>query len=66
MKDAKPTIPLGTKFWPLMAAERAEIKSLFKQDRVRPLVRILRFGNSLGKLRFAVLLGVGNKKRSFV
>jgi hypothetical protein len=43
IKDTKPTIPLGARFWPLTADERTAIKSLFKQDHVRRLTRILRF-----------------------
>ena len=39
--DAKPTIPLGKRFWPLDAAERAAVDALFGQDDVRRLVASL-------------------------
>jgi uncharacterized protein (DUF2252 family) len=81
IKDTKPTIPLGAKFWPLTAAEKAGLKHLFKQDDVRHLITMLRSRDddadvemvdaaywmkgcsSLGKLRLAVLLRVGNGKK---
>ena len=39
--DARPTIPLGRRFWPLDAAERAAVDALFAQDDVRRLVASL-------------------------
>jgi uncharacterized protein (DUF2252 family) len=42
IKDTKPTIPLGEKFWPLAAAEKIAIKNLFKQEDVRKLATMLR------------------------
>ena len=82
IKDIKPTIPLGRKFWPLTAAEKGELKTLFHRDNVRHLVTMLRSRDddadveiadaaywmkgcsSLGKLRFAVLIRVGNGKKN--
>ena len=75
--DARPTIPLGKRFWPLSTEERAEIERIFATEEVRRLVTALRSRkndarievldaaywmkgcSSLGRLRFAVLLGVG-------
>jgi uncharacterized protein (DUF2252 family) len=84
IKDTKPTIPLGSSFWPLEKTERSAIKQLFKQDDVRKLATMLRSRkdgasvevldaaywvkgcSSLGRLRLAVVLGIGgNSKRSF-
>ena len=39
--DAKPTIPLGKRFWPLNDEERAAVDALFAQDDVRRLVASL-------------------------
>jgi len=39
--DAKPTIPLGKRFWPLTEAERAAVDDLFAQDDVRGMVASL-------------------------
>jgi uncharacterized protein (DUF2252 family) len=77
IKDIKPTIPLGERFWPLSRAERGEIKRVFDEPAVRRLVTSLKSRedgahfevldaaywmkgcSSLGRLRYAVLLGVG-------
>lgn len=77
IEDAKPTIPLGKRFWPLTRKEKAEISELFRSEEVRRLVTALHSRNSdarvevldaaywvkgcssLGRLRYAVLLGVG-------
>ena len=77
IEDTTPTIPLGKRFWPLTAPERAEIERIFATEEARRLVTTLRFRkddarvtvldaaywkkgcSSLGRLRFAVLLGVG-------
>ena len=40
--DAKPTIPLGKRFWPLSSEERAAVDALFERDDVRRLVTGLR------------------------
>jgi uncharacterized protein (DUF2252 family) len=77
IEDARPMIPLGTRFWPLTKRERGGIAELFARDDVRLLVTSLRSRkngarievldaaywvkgcSSLGRLRYAVLLGVG-------
>ena len=77
IEDVKPTIPLGTRFWPLRNDEKGEIKKLFQREDVQALatsiysredkasIKVLdaaywRKGcSSLGRLRFAVLLGIG-------
>ena len=77
IEDARPMIPLGTRFWPLTKQERGGIAELFARDDVRLLVTSLRSRkngarievldaaywvkgcSSLGRLRYAVLLGVG-------
>jgi uncharacterized protein (DUF2252 family) len=84
LEDAKPTIPLGEKFWPLTPEERAEIDRIFATDDAHRLVTALRSRendahvevldaaycmkgcSSLGRLRFAVLLGVGKNYRKAV
>jgi uncharacterized protein (DUF2252 family) len=81
LEDAKPTIPLGKKFWPLSPEEKAEIERIFATEDARGLVTGLRSRkdtaavevldaaywmkgcSSLGRLRFAVLLGVGKNYR---
>ena len=78
--DARPTIPLGKRFWPLSSQERTTIDTLFGTERLRRLATSLRSRDddavvevrdaaywmkgcsSLGRLRFAVLLAVGDKK----
>jgi len=78
IEDIKPTIPLGERFWPLAAAEKKEIKALFKTKEARRLIGALKSRkddapihvldaaywmkgcSSLGRLRFAVLVGVGS------
>lgn len=78
IRDVRPTIPLGQKFWPLSEEERAAVEALFKTDSVRRLVTALHSRDdndrielldaaywvkgcsSLGRLRVAVLLGVGD------
>jgi uncharacterized protein (DUF2252 family) len=77
IEDTTPTIPLGKRFWPLSAAERAEIDRIFATEEARRLVTTLgsrknsarvqvldaaywmKGCSSLGRLRFAILLGVG-------
>jgi uncharacterized protein (DUF2252 family) len=84
LEDRKPTIPLGSKFWPLSRPEQAKIEQLFEAVSLRHLATSLRSReddaavevldaaywmkgcSSLGLLRFAVLLGIGEgKKREF-
>lgn len=78
--DERPKIPLGSRFWPLLDEERADIEKLFEAEKVRRLVTSLRSRDddatvevldaaywvkgcsSLGKLRYAVLLGIGGAK----
>ena len=80
IKNTKPTIPLGKRFWPLAADERSEITRLFEKEHVHQLATMLRSRkddapvemldaaywkkgcSSLGKLRYCVLLGVGDKQ----
>lgn len=42
LKNEKPTIPLGSKFWPLAADEKADVKELFKTAALRHLAVSLR------------------------
>jgi uncharacterized protein (DUF2252 family) len=80
IKNTKPIIPLGKRFWPLAVEERSEITHLFEKEHVRQLATMLRSRkdnapvemldaaywrkgcSSLGKLRYCVLLGVGDKQ----
>jgi uncharacterized protein (DUF2252 family) len=80
IENAKPTIPLGRRFWPLSEAERAAVDTLFSTERLRQLATALRWRDddaaievldaaywmkgcsSLGRLRFAVLVGVGDQR----
>lgn len=80
LKDVKPTIPRGERFWPLSREEGKAIDQLFSREEVRRLVASLKSRendaqievldaaywmkgcSSLGRLRFAVLLGVSNGK----
>ena len=76
IKDLKPTIPLGERFWALSEQEQREIGQLFESSPVRAFMAALHPGHgehltvhdvaywvkgcsSLGRLRYAVLLGVG-------
>lgn len=79
IRDTKPQIPLGSRFWPLLKSERKRIDTLFGDEKVRRLVTSLRSRDddasvevidaaywvkgcsSLGRLRYAVLLGIGGK-----
>ncbi|HXA37884.1 MAG TPA: DUF2252 family protein [Phenylobacterium sp.] len=76
IEDARPTIPLGKRFWPLSEAERAGLKGLAGEEGLRKLVTGLQHRpddspvefldgaywmkgcSSLGRLRYAVLVGV--------
>jgi uncharacterized protein (DUF2252 family) len=80
LRDIKPNIPLGERFWPLSRQEAKAIQDLFRQEPVRRLVASLKSRDdgakvevldaaywmkgcsSLGKLRYAVLLNVGDGK----
>lgn len=81
LEDAKPTIPLGRKFWGLEKTERHAIEMMFKAPKLRHLATKLRGRSdsdgvevidaaywmkgcsSLGKLRYAALLSVGDGKK---
>ncbi|MDQ6613754.1 MAG: DUF2252 domain-containing protein [Actinomycetota bacterium] len=76
IKDTRPTIPLGKRFWPVSGDEQQAIASLFHDDTVKRLATMVRSRDddatvevidsaywvkgcgSLGRLRYAVLLGV--------
>jgi uncharacterized protein (DUF2252 family) len=76
IENAKPTIPLGKRFWPLSEAERTALTSLAAEEGLRKLVTGLQHRpddapvefldgaywmkgcSSLGRLRYAVLVGV--------
>jgi uncharacterized protein (DUF2252 family) len=79
IKDARPTIPLGRRFWALTKQEREEIHQLFQSDEVGSLITCLHSRDkedaievldaaywmkgcsSLGRLRYAILLGIGKR-----
>ena len=81
LRDLKPNIPRGERFWPLAKDEKHAIKKLFAEEPVRKLVASLKSRDdharidvldaaywmkgcsSLGRLRYAVLLGVRNGKK---
>ena len=42
IEDTKPTIPLGKRFWPLSKDEKAELKTLFAEEKVRRLITSMR------------------------
>jgi uncharacterized protein (DUF2252 family) len=80
IEGTSPMIPLGERFWPISAKERAEVERLSANREVRALVTCLRRReddariklldaaywvkgcSSLGRLRYAVLLGVVDKR----
>jgi uncharacterized protein (DUF2252 family) len=80
IKDTKPTIPLGKRFWPISRQERREIANTFQGEEMRRLAALLRSRDddasielldaaywvkgcsSLGRLRFAILLGILDKR----
>lgn len=49
--DARPTIPLGKRFWPLTEAERAGVDALFAQDDVRGMVASLHGSDPAAEVR---------------
>jgi uncharacterized protein (DUF2252 family) len=77
--DARPTIPLGKRFWPLSEAERKALEDLAADEGLRNLVTGLQHRpndapieildgaywvkgcSSLGRLRYAVLVGVAGE-----
>lgn len=76
IKDTRPTIPLGKRFWPVSREEQEAIDSLFLDDTINRLATMVRSRDddanvevidsaywmrgcgSLGRLRYAILLGV--------
>lgn len=73
IEDVTPVIPLGPRFWALTKEERAEIERIVKEAKsdlllggkkltVLDAAYWMKGCSSLGKLRFAVLVGVGRKK----
>ncbi|MCA1692036.1 MAG: DUF2252 domain-containing protein [Actinobacteria bacterium] len=76
IKDSRPTIPLGKRFWPVSGDEQRAIERLFHDDTIKRLATMVRSRDddagvevldsaywmrgcgSLGRLRYAVLLGV--------
>jgi uncharacterized protein (DUF2252 family) len=80
LRDVKPNIPRGERFWPLAKQEWRAIRDMFGEEPVRRLVTSLKSRSddsaiemldaaywmkgcsSLGRLRYAVLLGVSNGK----
>jgi uncharacterized protein (DUF2252 family) len=82
LRDLKPNIPRGERFWPLSKSEQHAIKKLFAEEPVQRLVASLKSRDdhagievldaaywmkgcsSLGRLRYAALLGVDNGKKN--
>ena len=80
IKDARPTIPKGSKFWALTGRESKEIEALIATDELKSLITALdgrsddaklkfldaaywvKGCSSLGRLRYAVLVGVGKHR----
>jgi uncharacterized protein (DUF2252 family) len=81
IKNVKPAIPLGRRFWTVSAEEKREIAQLFQSAEVQDLVTCLRKRgkndevevldaaywvkgcSSLGRLRYAVLIGIGRQSK---
>jgi uncharacterized protein (DUF2252 family) len=81
IRDVRPTIPRGDKFWDVSKSERKAIEALMGTEDVRALVTALKSRkdesaielldvaywvkgcSSLGRLRYAILVGVDHKKR---
>jgi len=79
IKDTRPRIPLGKRFWPVSGDEQQAIEALFCDDTIQRLATMVRSRDddaevevidsaywmrgcgSLGRLRYAVLLGVTDK-----
>jgi uncharacterized protein (DUF2252 family) len=82
IRDVRPTIPRGDKFWEVSKTERKALLELIDSEELRKLVTALRSRedkskielldaaywvkgcSSLGRLRYAVLVGVDHKKRT--
>jgi len=81
IRDVRPTIPRGEKFWEVSKSERNALRELIDSEELRALVTALRSRedkskielldaaywvkgcSSLGRLRYAVLVGVDHKKK---
>jgi uncharacterized protein (DUF2252 family) len=81
LKNIRPTIPLGSKFWPLSTDEENDVRELFYSPAIRHLAVSLRSRDddaevevldaaywmkgcsSLGKMRLAVLCGIGKGRK---
>jgi uncharacterized protein (DUF2252 family) len=81
IKNTKPSIPLGRRFWPLSHGEREQLAAIFEDPKVTKLVTALRKRegdtrvrfhdaaywvkgcDSLGRLRYAVLMGVDEEPK---
>ena len=81
IEGVEPTIPLGSRFWPLTKEERDGLRTLFDDDGLRQLAVSLRHldedapltvadaaywrkgCSSLGRMRFAVLVAIGEGKK---
>ena len=81
IKDVRPRIPLGERFWELKEEERTAITELFQDEvliekvtafkgkdhdakvEVLDAAYWMKGCSSLGRLRYAVLLGIGGKKQ---
>jgi uncharacterized protein (DUF2252 family) len=81
IKDVRPHIPLGERFWELKEEERTAITELFQDEALIEKVTAfkgkdhdakvevldaaywMKGCSSLGRLRYAVLLGIGGKKQ---
>jgi uncharacterized protein (DUF2252 family) len=84
LDTAKPTIPLGKRFWALAAEERTALSQMFASDSVRPALTAIRGRakddpielldaaywlkgcSSLGRLRYAAVVRIGQGKDSNV
>jgi len=51
IQDARPTIPLGRRFWPISKAEKREIAELFETEEMRKLATMLRSRDDHGSVR---------------
>jgi uncharacterized protein (DUF2252 family) len=81
IKDIRPTIPRGDKFWEVSKSEKKDLLGLIASEELRTLVTALssrddtsdielldaaywvKGCSSLGRLRYAVLIGIGKSKK---
>src|SRR6185312_669900 len=52
LDSVKPTIPLGKRFWALMAEERKALRQMLHCDSVRPTLASLRVGRKTSPLNY--------------